>query len=211
MSYYTLIGAKFAISTTLDAADTVTSITNASPPVINSTGHGLSNNDEFVLFNNWDEFNESVIRASGVAANTINIAGYDTSDTTFYPAASSAGTLQKIAGWTEMGQVLGITGSGGDAAFEEVKPYDRRSGVKIFTGFSGSSLEFTLGWDRARADQTAIASAARTASKKAFRFSLPGGVYAYAYGTVSASPLPTFENVLKQKVVLTMAGIFTSF
>lgn len=211
MSYHTLIGAKFAISTTLDSADVVSSVTNASPPVINSTAHGLINGDEFVLFNNWDEFNETVIRASGVAANTINIAGYDTSDTTFYPAASSAGTLQKIAGWTEIGQVLEISSSGGEASFEELKPFDRRSGVKIFTGFSGASLEMTLGWDRSRADQQAIASASRVAGQKAIRFTLPGGIYGYAYGTVSASPLPQFQNILRQRVAITMNGIFTSF
>mgnify|MGYP000033992705 CR=1 FL=1 len=211
MSYNTLIGAKFALSTTLETAKTVTSITNASPPVVNSTAHGYANNDEIVLFNSWDDFNEVVARASAVAANTFTMAGYDTTDTNFYPAASSAGTAQRIAGWTEMGQILQITGSGGEASFEELKPFDRRSGVKIFTGFSGSSLEMVLGWDRSRADQQAIASASRVAGKKAVRFTLPGGVYGYAYGTVSASPLPTFENVLKQRVVFTMAGVFTSF
>jgi len=211
MAYNTLIGAKFAISTTLDTADVVSSVTNASPPVVNSTAHGIVNGEEFVLFNNWDEFNETVVRASGVTANTINIAGYDTTDTSFYPAASSSGTLQKVMGWTEIGQVLGITSSGGEASFEDLKPFDRRSGIKIFTGFSGSSLEMTLGWDRSRADQTAIAAASRVAGKKAIRFTLPGGIYGYAYGTVSASPLPQFENILRQRVVLTMNGIFTSF
>lgn len=212
MSYYTLIGAQFFMSpASLDAQKTVTSITNAAPPVVNSTAHGYANNDEILLINGWDDFNESVVRASAVAANVFSVAGYDTTNTDFYPAAGSGGFAQRIPSWIPMGQVLGISPSGGDASFEEVKPYDRRNAVKLFTGFSASSLELTLGWDRSRTDQQAMQTASRTGGKRAIKFVLPGGVNAYAYGVVSASALPVFESVLKQKVVFTMTGQFTSF
>lgn len=211
MSYNTLIGAQFFISSGLDAAKASSGISNAAPPVVTANAHGYANGDEILLLNGWDDFNESVVRASAVAANTFAVAGYDSSSTDFYPAASSAGSAQKISGWTSLGQVLGITPSGGEASFEEVKPFDRRTAVKLFTGFSASSLELTLGWDRSRADQTALQTASRTGAKRAIKFLLPGGIYGYAYGVVSASPLPQFESVLKQKVVFTMAGQFTSF
>lgn len=211
MSYSTLIGAQFFMSSGLDATKAISAISNAAPPVVSAAAHGYANNDEILILNNWDDFNEAVVRASSVAAGTFAIAGYDSTDTNFYPAASSAGTAQKISGWTSVGQVLGISPSGGEASFEEIKPFDRRNGFKIFTGFSASSLELTLGWDRARSDQQAMQTASRTGAKRAFKFVLPGGVFGYAYGTVSASALPTFETVLKQKVVVTMAGIFTSF
>lgn len=211
MSYQALIGAKFYMSTGLDGAKTLSSVSNAAPPVFNSTAHGYSNGDEIVVFNAWDDFNESVIKASSVATNALTAAGYDTSDTTWYPAASSAGTLQKVSGWLEIGQVLGITPQGGEAKFEEVNPFDRRNGVKIPTGFSAASLEMTLGWDRSRADQAAFQAAARTGAKKAIKFVLPGGVVGYCYGMVSASALPMFETIMKQKVSLTMNGQFTTF
>lgn len=211
MSYNTLIGAKFYVSTGLDAAKTLGSVTNAAPPVFNATAHGYSNNDELLVLNNWDDFNESIIRASSVAANTLVAAGYDTTNTDFYPAASSGGTLQKISGWLEVGQVLGITPNGGEASFEEVKPYDRRNAIKKFTGFSASSLDMTLGWDRSRTDQQAFQAASRTGAARAMKFVLPGGIFCYAYGVVSASGMPIFETILKQKVVLTMNGQFTSF
>lgn len=212
MSYNTLIGAKFFVSTGLDAAKTVSGISNALPPVVTATAHGYANNDEILLENNWDDFNESIVRAASIAANTFQIpGGYDTTSTDFYPPASSAGTAKKVSGWLEIGQVLGVTPSGGDARFEEVNPFDRRNGVKIFTGFTAASLELTLGWDRSRGDQAALQAASRGAAKRAIKFALPGGYFAYAYGTVSASGLPVFETVLKQKVAITMAGQFTSF
>lgn len=212
MSYNTLIGAQFFLSgATLDAPKTVTGITNAAPPVVTANAHGYANNDEILLLNGWDDFNESVVRASAVSANTFAVAGYDTSNTDFYPSAGAAGTAQRIPSWIPLGQVLGITPSGGEASFEEVKPFDRRNAVKLFTGFSASGLELTLGWDRTRTDQQALQTASRTGAKRAIKFVLPGGIYGYAYGVVSASGLPVFESVLKQKVVFTMAGQFTSF
>lgn len=211
MSYNTLIGAQFFISSGLDAAKSSSSISNASPPVVTAAAHGYANGDEILLLNGWDDFNESIVRASAVATNTFAVAGYDSSNTDFYPAASSAGSAQKVSGWISLGQVLGIAPSGGEASFEEVRPFDRRNAVKLFTGFSASSLELTLGWDRSRADQQALQTASRTGGKRAIKFLLPGGIYGYAYGVVSASPLPQFESVLKQKVVFTMAGQFTSF
>lgn len=211
MAYQSLIGAQFFISSGFDAAKTISGITNANPPVVTSAAHGYANNDEILILNGWEDFNESVVRASSVATNTFNIGGYDSTNTDWYPSASAAGTCKKVSGWTSLGQILGITPSGGDASFEELKPFDRRNGVKIPTGFSAASLEMTLGYDRTRADQIALQAASRSMSKLAVKFSLPGGSFGYAYGTVSASALPMFETVLKQKVVFTMAGMFTSF
>lgn len=211
MSYNTLIGAQFFLSTGFAGATNITAISAAAPPVVQDAAHGYANGDELLLLNGWDDFNESIVRASAVAANNFTVAGYDTTNTDFYPPASAPGTAQKVQGWTSIGQVLGITPSGGEASFEEVKPFDRRTAVKLFTGFSAAALEITLGWDRSRADQQALQTASRTGAKRAVKFILPGGVYGYAYGVVSASPLPQFESVMKQKVVLTMAGMFTSF
>lgn len=211
MSYQTLIGAKFFVSTGLEAAKPITAISNAAPPVVTSNAHGYANGDELLILNGWEDFNESVIRASAVAANAYTIADYDSQNTDFFPAAGAAGNAQKISGWLPVGQVLGITPSGGEAAFEDLKPLDRRNGIKLFNGFTGASLEFMLGWDRSLNEQKAFQAASRVGGKRAIKFLLPGSVYAYAYGTISASNLPQFESVLKQKVVMTVAGMFTSF
>jgi hypothetical protein len=211
MAYQSLIGAQFFISSGLDATKTISGISNANPPVVTSSAHGYANGDEILILNGWEDFNESIVRASSVAANTFQIAGYNSLNTDWYPAASAAGTAQKVSGWTSLGQILAISPSGGDASFEELKPFDKRNGVKIPTGFSAASLEMTLGYDRSRTDQIALQAASKAMSKLAVKFSLPGGSFGYAYGTVSASALPMFETVLKQKVVFTMSGMFTSF
>ena len=212
MSYQSLIGAKFFMSTGLAGAVTLSSISNAAPPVATtSSAHGGADGEEFVIFNSWDDFNESVIRIDQLTTTTFAFPGYDSTDTNWYPSASSGGTVQKVSGWQEIGQVLGVNATGGEAAFEEVKPFDRRNGVKIPTGFSAASLELSLGWDRSRTDQQLLQTASRSADKRAFKFVLPGGYYGYCYGIVSASALPQFETILKQKVSISMNGQFTTF
>lgn len=211
MSYNTLIGAKFFVSTGLEAAKAISAISNQAPPVVTANAHGFSNGDETLILNGWEDFNESVVRVSAQTTNNFTIADYDASNVDFFPAAGAAGSAQKISGWLPIGQILGITPSGGEASFEDIKPLDRRNGIKLFNGFSGASLELTLGWDRSLNDQKAFQAASRIGGKRAIKFLLPGSVYAYAYGVVSASALPVFESTLKQKVVLTMSGQFTSF
>lgn len=212
MSYQTLVGAKFYMSTGLASAVALSGISNAAPPVATTgAAHGGVDGDEFLILNSWDDFNESIARIDQLSTTTFSVPGYDSSDTDWYPAASSSGTVQKISGWQEIGQVLAIDPQGGEAQFEEVNPFDRRNGIKIPTGFSAASLNMTLGWDRSRTDQQLLQTASRSAGKRAFKFVLPGGYYGYAYGVVSASALPTFEKVMKQKVALTMNGMFTTF
>lgn len=211
MAYNQLFGCKFYVSSGLASAKTVSSVTNAAPPVVNSTAHGYSNGNEIVLFNNWDFLKSTVVQASSVAANSWAIAGYDSTDTNYYPTAGSAGTSQLVSGWLPMGQILGIDTQGGDANFEDLKPFDSLVGTKVFSGFAGASVTFTLGWDPADATQQSLQTTSRVAGKRAIKFALPGGKFVYGYGTTVANPMPKFESVMKQSVVVTFDGINTIF
>ena len=39
--------------------------------------------------------------------------GYDATNTDWYPQGSDTGTVAKVSGWQEIGQILGIQGGGG--------------------------------------------------------------------------------------------------
>lgn len=211
MSYLALVGSAFAITTGLASAKAVSNITNAAPPVFTATAHGYSNADEVLLVVDWEDFNYSLVRVSSVATNTFEVAGYDATNTTFYPQGSDSGNAYKVSGWQSLGQILGITPQGGDARYEELSPFDKRNGVRIATGFNPSSFEMELGFDDSRTDQTLLLAASRSQSKLGFRFTLAGPTYAYAYGTVSCSALPIFDRILRRRVSVSMEGMFTSF
>lgn len=210
MSYFTVVGASFFVSATIAAATTISDITNAPPPVFTDTAHGYSTNDELLLLIGWEDFNGSVIRATVLNANTFSMPGYDASNTDFYAPGSDTGTAQKITAWTQLGQILSITNSGGDPKFIDLNPYDLRRGKRILTGTNPSSMEMTLGWDRSRADQTALAAASQTQASRAFKYVLAGPSYCYGYGQVSVGA-PIFEDVIKIKVSVTFDGLFTAF
>jgi hypothetical protein len=211
MSYLALVGSAFAITTGLASAKAISNITNADPPVFTATAHGYSNADEVLLVVDWEDFNYSIIRVSNQATNTFEVAGYDSTNTTFYPQGSDTGNAYKISGWQSLGQILGITPQGGDARYEELAPFDKRNGVRIATGFNPSSFEMELGFDDSRTDQTLLLAASRAQEKLGFRFTLSGPTYAYAYGTVSCSALPIFDRILRRRVSVSMEGMFTSF
>jgi hypothetical protein len=209
--YHTLPGSRFYVSSGLGSAKTVSNISNAEPPVVTANGHGFSNADEVLALVGWEDFNNSVFRVANVTTNSVELPGYDSTDTDLYPQGSDTGTLVPINGWIEIGQVLGVSSSGGDAKYEEVNPYEKRNGIRLPYGFAAAGLEFTLGFDPANAAQVSMLGSSRKLGKRAVKFLLPGSAYAYCYGTVSASELPMFENVLKRKVSISIDGWFTSF
>lgn len=215
MSYLKLVGSRCYVSQTdpkAGAAKAISNITNATTAQVTATTHGYANTNEILLDVGWEDFDESVFRVSNITANTYDLPGYDSSNTDFYPQGSDTGNGYLISDWVEVGQILGATGQGGDARSEELNPWDKRNGVRIYYGFNASSLELELGFDRTLSAQQYLEAASRVLGKRAFKFILNGPTYGYLYGTVSMSPLPRFENVLRRNLTISSdGGIFTTF
>ncbi len=213
MSYYPVIGSRCYVSTGFAAATNVTDITNAAPPAVTSASHALVDDDEALLLVGWEDFNYSVFRVNQTSTSVFELTGYDATNTDWYPPGSDTGTVAKVSGWQEIGQILGIQGGGGAPRNVTVQPYDRRTPQNIPIGFEAATLSMTLGYDPARADQIALLAASRALAKRAIKFALPGGGYAYCYGTVSLSPLPNFNpnGVLERTLAVSVDGLFTQY
>lgn len=215
MAYYTAVGAKVQYSTTFATAKTVTSISNASTAVATATAHGYADGDELLLVNGWEDASEAIWRADDVATNALDLAGLDSSDTKWFPTGTaSAGTLQKVSDWQEIGQILEVNNTGGGRRDITVNPINRRNGILIPIGFEPSGIDFVLGWDPTRGDQQALDAISRRLSQKlAFRFLLDGGATMYAYGQLSKSPIPQMSSsdVLKSNVSINFLGLVTTY
>lgn len=194
MAYYFPEGSSQQFSSTFAAAKTITAVTNANPAVATCTGHGYSSGDEILLTSGWEDATDSVYKISVVDANTFQILGLDTSNTSFFPSGSGAGTASKISGWTTIPQVLTINGSGGDARFTEVNPLAKRNGIKIPTGFNAVSVTLSLGHDASNVNYQAMVGISRTLSKVAFKQVISGGAVTYGYGYLSVSEFPKLNN-----------------
>lgn len=213
MSYYPVIGSRCYVSTGFATATNVTDISNLAPPVVTSAAHGLVDNDEALMLVGWEDFNYSVFRVNQQTTSTFSLDGYDATNTDWYPQGSDTGTVAKVSGWQEIGQILGIQGGGGGVRNVTVQPYDRRTPQNIPIGFEAATLSMTLGYDPARADQIALLAASRALARRAIKFALPGGGYAYCYGTVALSPVPNFNpnGVLERTLAISIDGLFTQY
>lgn len=194
MAYYFPEGSSQQFSSTFASAKTITALTNANPAVATSTSHGYTTGDEILLTSGWEDATDTVYKITVVDANSFQILGLDTSNTSFYPTGSGTGTAQKISDWTAIPQVLTISSSGGDARFTEVNPLAKRNGVKIPTGFNATSVTLTLAHDAGNANYQTMLGISRTLSKVAFKQVISGGAVTYGYGYMSASEMPKLNN-----------------
>lgn len=215
MAYYTAVGAKVQYSTTFGTAKTVTSISNATTAVASATAHGFSDGDELLLINGWEDASDAIWRADDVATNALDLEGLDSSDSDWFPAgAASAGTLQKVSSWVDIGQILEVNNTGGGRRDITINPLSRRNGLLIPIGFEASGIDFTLGWDPAKTDQQDLDKISRRLSQKvAFRFLLAGGAKLYAYGQLSKSAIPLMASgdVMKTNISINFLGMVSTY
>lgn len=210
---YPVQGSKFYVGTVLASAKTISAVTNADPAVCTSTSHGYVDNDECVITSGWDDANGSVFRINQLTTDTFELPDFDSSDTDWYPAGSGVGTAEKVTTWVELGQVISVQSQGGGPRNITTNLLNRRNPTITPVGFEASTLTFTLGFDPALADQVALLTASRRLLKRAFKFVLPGSAYAYCYGTVAMSNIPTFDSnaVMQRSVSIGIDGLFTFF
>lgn len=208
MAYSFADGARFYLGTTLAAAINVTAISNASPAVITTATNSYTLGDEILLASGWEDMTDSVYKPSAVTTTSLTLGGstpIDTTDTNFYPSGSSGGSVQKISTWTEIGQVLNINSSGGDPKFVNIEPLARRNAIQVPVGFNPQSMTLDIGYDPTLPGYQALVAAARTLSKRPFKFVLAGGQTGYGYGYVSVSEMPRLQKGQANQVTASIA------
>lgn len=207
MSYFFAEGSKFFFSQTFAAAKAVTLASNAAPPVLTATAHGLTTNDEFLLASGWEDATDSVFKANVLTVDTVNPLGLNTTNTNYFAAGGGVGSLQKISGWLEIPQVLGVSPSGGDARFTDVNPIGKRNGVKFPTGFNPMGITLELGHDPSQANYITMLDISRTFTKVAFKQVTGGGGTTYGYGYMIVSEAPSMAVGQPNKVTCAMSII----
>ncbi len=180
-------------SRTFGTAKTISALTNASPAVATSVGHGFVDGNEIVLTSGWEDATDAVYKVDQLTADTFSLLGLNTTDTNFYAAGTGTGSAALVSAWTEIPQVLTVATSGGDARFTTINPIARRNAINIPTGFNATSITLTLGHDPSNANYETMLDISRTLSKVAFKMVLSGGAVTYGYGYMSVSEAPSLN------------------
>lgn len=140
-------GSTFFVASTIAAAKTVSSVTNATEAVVTSTAHGYSNGDIVIMFSGWGRLNKRAFRIKSVTTDTFVLEGCDTSSTTFFPAGSGIGTVQKISTWTQVTTVMNPKTNGGDPKKVTYKFIESDVEYSINDGFAATDYEVELDAD----------------------------------------------------------------
>lgn len=208
MAYSFSDGSRFFLGTVFGTAVNVSAISNASPAVITTATNSFILGDELLLQSGWEDLTDSVYKPSAVNSTTLTLGGttpIDTSDTNVFPSGSSAGSVQKVTTWVEIGQVLNVNSSGGDPRFVNIEPLARRNAIQVPVGFNPQSLQLDIGYDPTLQGYQALIVASRTLAKRAFKFVLAGGQTGYGYGYVSVSEMPRLQKGQPNQVSASIA------
>ena len=151
-------GTIFSVATAFGPDKTVTAISNAATAVVSCTAHGYSNGDIVEITSGWGKLNKRAFRVAAVSADTFQLEGQDTTNTSFYPTGSSAGTVRKVNTWQQFEKVMNPQSNGGDPKNSTYKYVESDVEYSINDGFSATSYTIEL-------DADAIGGAGYTACK----------------------------------------------
>ena len=190
MSYFFPAGTKAYYSVTFAGAKTVTGITNASPAVATSVGHGYTDGDPLLIASGWQDASDTVFEADQLTVDTFSLLGLNATDTNVYGSGTGTGTTKEVSDWVEFPQCLSISTNGGGIKYGTIDPIGSRQSMKQPVGFDAIGVDMKLGYDPTNATISALQGLTRSFSKAAFKLVLPGGGRVYGYGNVACSEFP---------------------
>lgn len=187
-------GATVSLATAYGAAKTVTIATNASPPVLTSVAHGLTNGDIIEVTSGWYRANNKTFRVAGVTADTFTLEGLDATSVTLFPAGQGIGSVKKVSTFTKLDQVTGFEPTGGDGQFATVDLLEAESATNIPSGFSAESINITMADDPSLPGFAALKTASDSRALRTLRMLLPSGSAIYYVGYITFNETPTMAK-----------------
>lgn len=184
-------GTVFSVATQMAAAIAITALSNANPGVA-TTASPPEDGDICVLQSGWPALNNRVARATAATANSFTLDGFDTTETTKYPAGAGVGSFQVASGWIPLSQVTSIAKSGGDQQFAQWQYAEDPTGQQQQrpTFKNAKVITLKLDYDPALAWYDALDKADEAKEAIVLRAALPNGstLYYLVYPSFDADP-----------------------
>ena len=179
-------GSTFHIATTIAAAQTTTVVSNATEAVVTCAAHGYSNDDIVIVYSGWGRLNKRAARIKSVATNTFVLEGIDTSSTSYFPAGTGIGSVQKITAFTQITQIVDVQSSGGDPKTVQYQYIESDVENSINNGFTATNytLEIDAG-SIGTSGYTALRSLTDVQTDTVLRINLRDGSMIYQPCTVA--------------------------
>lgn len=119
---------------------------NANPCVVDlgAGAHGITTSGVVILQTGWGELNNRAFAVTVIDANSFSLDGIDTTDTTFFPAASNSATSTTASAFKEITQFTGFETSGGDAQSAKYQYIHDPREQSVFDKFSAIERKVTF-------------------------------------------------------------------
>jgi hypothetical protein len=209
MSVTKTAGTQFAIGSTYGTGFTVTAITNANPAVATlSASHGVIVGDFIELTSGWDLANGRIFRISAVATNDVTLEGFNTSDTTKYPAGTGTGTGREVTAWTTLSQISpDFSVQGGDQNFADTTFVSNLIRTQIPTDRNSITCTLPIFYDPTLAWFSTVRTAAEASTPYAFRMIFPNNSRLVVGAYWSLRGVPTNQDgTLRDAIDLSFIG-----
>lgn len=140
-------GATVQLATSFDDPVEFTSITNASPPVLTSTTHGLLAGDYVVVTSGWCELDQQAYKVGVVTADTFTLIGANTTNTTKFPAGGGAGSVKQVEAWVDLPCITNSALTGGEPQYVDVECLQEDNPKRLFNGMSPIDWQISIADD----------------------------------------------------------------
>ncbi|MDN8612798.1 phage tail protein [Variovorax ginsengisoli] len=197
----------FSISSTIDAAKSVTALSNANPGVATSAAHGYTAGDILLQSSGWPELSDRVVRVANPVTNTFEEEGFDTTSLTRFPAGAGVGTVKKVSAWTALSQVTDIATSGGEQQYFQWVYLETGLQQQRPTFKNARSMQMTLDYDNALAWYNQLLTSDLTGDTYVLRAALPNGKLFYWSVIVGFDGEPSWNTNQNMQVVATFSQV----
>jgi tail tube protein len=196
-----------AVQSALSAAQTISAITKASPPVVTYVGADPTNGDFIkITAQGMSQVDGRVYRVASVnaGANTLELEG---ENSTLFDTFTS-GTFEIITFGTTLAVVSGLNASGGDFDFIDTTTIHDNVKKQIPGAASPSVFSLDCIWDVADAGLVALKSASDNKAQRAVKITFADSQKTLFVGYIGATLLPTgsAQDKVTTPVQVTMYG-----
>ena len=195
-----------AVAKTYGASVAMSAITNSTAGgeavATLAPAHGCIVGDYIEIKSGWGKLDGQIHRVKTVATNDVTLEGFDTNNTTNYPAATGAGSIRRITAWTNLSQVKSLGSSGGDQQYADVTAIDDVVERKIPTVRSAITADYEVFDDPSLAWYADVQKASDASTPYGIRYSFPNGskLVASAYWSLLKVPMITKNEALTSKI-----------
>lgn len=123
-------GTIFSISTGYAPAVPVSEYSNAKPTVATISGGAIADGSIMIVKSEWAALNERIARAANADASSVELEGFDTTDTDLFIPGGSAGELIVVTDWQQIAQTTDTSKSGGEQQFYQWQYLEDRNSTQ---------------------------------------------------------------------------------